>query len=229
MWGKIIMTCSDFSRFWNSYLDDPTSEDDESLVSLRSHAIECESCRRLWLGYERIATHRWTPPQVPRELESRILEEWKRPADRVLSMRAWLIPISAAASIAVGIILTRPGTPVHDPAMRISRTDRLASPAPRALSLALANATSATMDLVREASEPAARVGQQMISQSIPAESARPSISGLIPNTSSLGVVGARVDVNIRSLSTSAKRAFGFLGGSARGSETHVKTKAAGA
>jgi hypothetical protein len=223
------MTCSDFSRLWNDYLDDPSSEREESLSSLESHTIACESCRRLRSGYQLIAAHRWTPPQVSHELTVRILDEWKRPAARVLPLRAWLVPLAAAASIAVAVVLTQPRTLVPDPGGLPPRGERIASPAPRALALALADATSATIDLVREASEPAARVGQQMFLPSGAPESARPSVSGLIPGSSSLGAVGARVDVNVRSLSTSAKRAFGFLGSSVRGPETHVRTKASGA
>ena len=92
--------------------------------------------------------------------------------------------------------------PAIDPAPDPSAT--------RPLGDSLAEATSATWELAREASAPAARIGRVAW---IEAPAPSPAI-GVAPPSPSPGVlreVGSRVGAGVRPLSGTARNAFGFL------------------
>jgi hypothetical protein len=108
---------------------------------------------------------------------------------------------------------------------------------PSPLDRALSEATSATWDLARSATEPAARIGREMLDASAPAgdrsvdrvASAEPDegLAGLsisVPNLDLLGSdadpasaiieqVGGQLSAGIKPLSSTARHAFGFLFG----------------
>jgi len=87
---------------------------------------------------------------------------------------------------------------------------------------ALADAASSTLELARETSAPAGRVGRAVFasaSASLPdAETPAPDVS-VVPNSRVLRSVGGRVGAGVRPLSGSARNAFGFLLRTAPGDE----------
>ncbi|MCA1686628.1 MAG: hypothetical protein LC745_11780 [Planctomycetia bacterium] len=86
---------------------------------------------------------------------------------------------------------------------------------PKGLSDALADAGSATWDLAREASGPAARVGRQVIEAAeLPGTSPAVALPGVVrPASDVWREVGDRVNAGVRPLEGSARHAFGFLVG----------------
>ena len=103
----------------------------------------------------------------------------------------------------------------------------------RALDTALAEATAATWDLARSASEPAARISRDVLdaatspdqpgagnaavtgSDSIATTVSVPTLDSLVPDTAAAGAmlqqVGDRLSHGVRPLSDTARHAFGFL------------------
>src|SRR5262249_15796690 len=115
-----------------------------------------------------------------------------------------------------------------------SRWPRRPAPAPRAnpaaplapsidseaLTSALAEATSATWDLARSASGPAARVGLQVLDAPPVAQATPPSIPADDrpgPASQVLEGVGDRVNDEVGPLSVAARHAFGFIIGESGG------------
>jgi hypothetical protein len=84
---------------------------------------------------------------------------------------------------------------------------------PRPLSAALADAAFATLDLARETSAPAARVGRQVIATSLPGE--LPAAKNVLPASESFQSFGEEVNRGVKPFSGTAQRAFGFLIGPA--------------
>ncbi len=223
------MTCSEFRQLWNERLDDPTSGVGNRLARIEAHAAVCASCRILHSGYDQIAEHGWAPPQPPHGLGDRTLEIWKAEQRTSLALPARWRSLAPVASWAAVLLVTFFLSLRIVPGVKARRPELAPLPPPRPLSLALAEATSATFDLVREASEPAARVGQHLLGPYGVGEPARAYVPQILPSPASFDGVGARVDVNVRSLSTSARRAFGFLGGPVAASPPAVKPRDAGA
>jgi hypothetical protein len=97
--------------------------------------------------------------------------------------------------------------------------------------MALSEATAATWDLARSASEPAARISRQVLDAATgpdrsPAQPASvvvavsvPSLDSLAPDTAAAGAmlqqVGDHLTNGVRPLSNTARHAFGFLLGTA--------------
>jgi hypothetical protein len=214
------------------------------------------------------------PPLPPADLMHRILSAPADPTPRTWeaasrrARRSWRdhrskvslrIGIAAAmvACMLLGVTLVR--------ITRRDRTDRVAGADQTALqdlhsisgpetapanstafNRALAEATSATWDLARSASEPAARISRDVLDattqgDSIPNEAAKspsstaptgeieglaslsvrvPSLDPLAPNASTastvLQQVGDQLSAGVRPLSSTARHAFGFLLGPAR-------------
>jgi hypothetical protein len=124
------------------------------------------------------------------------------------------------------------------PGINPSERDRRPEPAnliadSRGLNHAVAEATAATWDLARSASEPAARISRRMLdaatepdrNDNSPASPAQtepmiatvsvPSLDALTPDPAAAGAmlqdVGGRFATGVRPLSDSARQAFGFL------------------
>jgi len=111
-------------------------------------------------------------------------------------------PGPAAAS---RIVLAPPRNPAPAPA-----------PIPtRSLEEALAEATEATIELAREASAPAARIGREAFDLEgpggFPAETSADADPARVSPPGLLGAVGERVNAGIRPISGSARHAFSFL------------------
>ncbi len=214
------MNCRDFDRTWNDRLDARGDLSEAEGLALEAHAAVCPACGARAMRYRtlRQAILAWGPPPevsagfADRFLERRGLTE-ARPAPRVLGLRAWSIPIAVAASLLLAVLLAsrsdRGGPAVPDAAP----APRVATAAPRPLTDALAEATSAGWDLARYASAPAARIGRQVFDSAtvrLPSATFSASVRAR-PVSGVLQSVEERVNAGVRPLSGSARRAFGFL------------------
>lgn len=243
------MNCRDFDRVWNQLLDARRREVDADARerSLREHAESCASCRVRHRQLEtlRQALEVWssraeTPPTPAPVLARRILEAADHAEPATTARRPRLRPRYAAYALAsaaaVGLVVLGPklrpelprasgpapaaaaaSTPARAPTPVVGR-----SMTPRLLGVAVDDATAASWQLALLASEPAARLGREMIDASFQAD-AGPYESARFPTSSDLPSLDAGslspafnqmsdiLAAGVRPLSTSARQAFGFL------------------
>jgi hypothetical protein len=229
------MKCRDFERLVHEQLDARAAGSPETARALADHAAACPACSATALRYEllRQAIAAWTqhPPVPPADFVARFPTDWAGP-DRAApaparSVFALSLPafsgLAAAAVLLLGVGLAiRSGGP-----RKPAPPTRPAAPSARpidteALASALAEATSATWDLARSASGPAARVGLQVLDAPALAQSTPPlampvAIAPEPPATEVLEGVGQRVNDEVGPLSVTARHAFGFLIGASGG------------
>jgi len=216
------MTCRDTERLWNDLLDARGGHPAAMESELEAHAAACPACAGVAARYRalRRAISAWAPPPVaaPEFVDrlrharpGRSSSPSPVPARRPWSVRrpAWLpVAAAAAAAIVVGLVVRR-GVPAGGGPEGV--------PAPqaphRSIVEALADATSATIDLAREASAPAGRVGRVVLSSGASPEADAPLAlrASVGPSTDILLSIGDRVGAGVRPLSGSARQAFGFL------------------
>ncbi len=220
-----------------------------------THALGCSRCRQVRAQYEtlRRALRAWVSSARPETtlspaLVERILAEQKTGSSR--RARRWraALPVGAAVAAAaclIALVLAplpwrlervspgsdrgRPPGPASVSALRPSNRPSDS----RVLSEALADATAATWDLARTTSEPAARLGRQVLesatqvesragaSAANPAGSSYPGLDSLTgvfpvvpqppPGSALLQQVGDGLSASVRPLSSTARQAFGFL------------------
>ncbi len=231
--------------------------------ALLEHAAGCPACGQVSARYQalRRAIQGWGPPPAPPTgLTDRILAEIQAPTPSAWPIygdvkrkhlgrlaRATIAALAAsAATIAIGLpVLNRAmdRTPKNGPPAVLHITDidtghdSATIADARALNMALAEATAATWDLARSASEPAARISRQVLDAATgpdgsPAQPAWvtgsgsgaatvsvPSLDSLAPDAAAAGAmlqqVGDRLTNGVRPLSDTARHAFGFLLGTA--------------
>jgi hypothetical protein len=243
--------------------------------ALIDHGAECPTCRELGRRYQilRGALRAWGPPPVPPvDLADRILLAATQvpPASpwRILGIgdRRRLRPLvvslgSIAAAVAVALLLSRfvnhqphasrPATEIHTsseaagPGRSSDSNSEIGTTETRGFNRALVEATEATWDLARSASEPATRISRQVLDATVPVEPSPadaapgsdpafgmgtafepalsaatlpfpvPNLVPLKPNPAAasalLQQVGDQLVAGVRPLSSSARRAFGFL------------------
>jgi len=211
------MRCRDTERLWNELLDARDKPRPDLEIRLETHAATCPSCARVATRYRtlREALNAWAPTAIASaEFVERLHNlPHDSPAivpfsqSRMIARSGWL---SAAAAVVIAVAIGWrvgwfSGAPKTEPPV--------AQAAPRSISDALAEATSATLDLARETSAPAGRFGRVVLaSTSLP--EAEPSLSlpvSLVPTAEILEAVGGRIGAGVRPLSGSARQAFGFL------------------
>jgi hypothetical protein len=231
--------------------------------ALLDHAAQCAACRQVGAGYQalRQALRVWGPPPAPPAgLAGRILAEVQARAPSawavdggvrrkpVWPMAAALAAMAATAAViaialpmlnrsmdrrrpdgASAVLHNTPFDPGHDHG-RDSETGSIDT---RSLNLAVADATAATWDLARSASEPATRISREVLAAATTSENkqaprsagtgaeplapsvAVPSLDGIAPDTAAAGAmlqqVGDHLVTRVRPLSESARQAFGFL------------------
>jgi hypothetical protein len=221
-------SCGDFDRGWNDLLDRRGAPAPGAEAALAAHAAACPSCRDRAAGFEalRLAlADRALAPAAPADpaLTARILDAWRAevaaPAGR--PFRPTLAPLARAAAaalvLALGLGLLLRGGRIAPPAP--AGPPPLAGAAPaRPLAETLADATAATLDLARETSAPAARLGRLVLASAGPGPvaAAGPDLpvalpASVVPSAEVMESVGA----GLRPLSGSARHAFGFLLGPA--------------
>ena len=207
------MNCRDTERLWNELLDDPRLDLDPAI---EAHAATCPACARFGQKYRalRRAIGAWdsVPVGSPEFVDRLRNLPLDRPAARSSAQRsipvmAWLSAAAAiVVAVAVGWRLGRvPAKPELEPT--------IARIAPRSISDAFADATSATLDLAWEASAPAGRVGRSVLdSTALPdADSSLSLPTTVVPTAEILRSVADRVGAGVRPLSSSARQAFGFM------------------
>ena len=226
--------------------------------ALLEHAAECPACRQVAARYQalRRAIREWGPPPAPPAgLADQILAEIQTPAPSAWPVygtvrrkhlgrfaRATLAAFAAsAAALVIALPLlnrTMNRAPRNGPpdVLHITHVDpgheSKTIAGGRALNMALSEATAATWDLARSASEPAARISRQVLDAATspdrsPAQPASvtgsvsvaavsvPSLDSLTPDTAAAGAmlqqVSDRLTNGVRPLSDTARHAFGFL------------------
>lgn len=226
------MNCRDFERLCNERLDARDVPRPGLGGDLETHAAACPRCRALASQYQTLASairalSQARPSPVPAGFANRVLaavdvDTAARFRLRALCQRTRAISLASAAALVLAVTLGLrawgPGLGreqvAGNPSSVIVASNDADPTDPRDLASALADATSATLSLAREASAPAARVGSEVIGNAGFPDSP-PRFAGLpVPVVKSAEVwrgVGDRVNAGVVPLSSSARSAFGFL------------------
>jgi hypothetical protein len=208
------ITCREFERIWHDRLDvrgeSPVAEE----RALDDHAASCPACAEAAARFRTLAAalRAWgPPPAAPEGFADRVLAaHGETGRGWVVRFPAWRWAAAAAVIIVAGSLTLRSLLPRPGPARPVVAQG--AAGPPRPLSAALADATLATLDLARETSAPAARIGRQMLATVAVGEGPALTLpASLGPRTDVLQSVGE----GVRPLSGSARHAFGFLLGPA--------------
>jgi hypothetical protein len=215
------MTCRDTERLWNELLDARGLPRPAIEAAIAEHASACPACARLGARYRTLdrAIAARAPAAVasPDFLERLRLAQVDEPAEpavlpfhrlRLSGRTAWLS--TAAAIIIVGLIGGRAGWFAGREAIQPEPTFPR-----RSITSALVDVTSATLELARETSAPAGRVGRVVLA-SAELTTAEPPLTFEVPIVPTSAVlqlqsVGDRVEAGVVPLSDSARQAFGFL------------------
>jgi hypothetical protein len=212
--------------------------------TLRDHAADCPACREVATRYQLLhrALGAWSGarPAAPVELADRILAAAQgRASSRWgAGMRSarpfWRIgvPLVTAAAAALALVFVRPMIDDPRPDRRTTVPPNFSGPGTAladtgALNAALADATAATWDLARSASEPAARISRQVLDAATGPEATSTDdgsgsfsvyVSSYVPTAPDSAAASAmlrqmsdRLATSVGPLSTTARHAFGFL------------------
>lgn len=206
------MTCGEYERAWNERLDARGARPAGFAHVLESHEAECPGCRDVGRRYRilSLAIGAMRPAPAPPVGFARrfapggdlaapaIRPIWARPAIRY----------AAAALVMAGLVAVMGRRERGERALKVVPVEAASRP----LADSLAEATSATWELARATSAPAARIGRDAWGAA-PALGVPRLPGGPIapPSTGSLRGVGDRVHAGVRPLSGSARHAFGFL------------------
>lgn len=217
-----MLTCKEFEHAWNDQLDRPTVADVRP-TALEAHAAVCADCRAIHARYVVLAQaiRERAPVAGPSPgFTEGVLSAWRlesrRP--RVFRLPARLAALATAAALVVGVTLGLRTFPPGGPGE--SRAVRSVERVPGGFTRTLADVTSATLDLARETSAPAARVGRDVLaSAELSTASTDATTSLTLPLALPLGVpssevwqrIGDRLSAGVRPLEGSARSAFGFL------------------
>ncbi len=231
------MNCRDFNHVWNRLLDDePRSRrrfDAQFAATrlelesrLREHAAACETCRVRHCRFETLqrALRAWAVrPPAPSPSSPLLAERVLRavaPRRRRARVVASTLAAAVVAAVAIGFL-----KPPLRPDAEIKPPPTVAEPATESslLRAAVNNATAASWQLARLTTEPAARLGREMIDASFPTR--EPPVLELAllepsptPATDSdsfapelFSRMGGYLTAGVQPVSTSAREAFGFL------------------
>ena len=210
------MTCRDAERSWNELIDARDDPRPGLEAALEAHASGCPACAEVADRYRRLrgALARLAPPTAPAGFVDRLVAaSGDRPRLDLASRRRQVFLLmgtglgsAAAAAIVVALAIGRgPGKPVES---RPAANGVAAVPGASGLREALVDATSATIELAREASAPAGRVGRVVFTSA-----ARPldGVAGEGREPRSPIPAGAGPAERSAPIGGSARRAFGFL------------------
>jgi len=215
-----VIDCRDFERAWNERFDVRDAAPAGLERALEAHAAACPSCRALGARYQRLgqAIRTLGPlPAAPAGFADRVLaaagDVESRPSSWRIVVR--LVPLAAAAAVLAAAVLglrtwMPRRVPPRAPGAAVAQVRAIN---PEDLTEALADATSATWDLAREASAPAARVGRQVLSAAELPGTHSPLVlpASVAPSAEVWQRVGDRVNAGVRPLKGTARHAFGFL------------------
>jgi hypothetical protein len=220
------MNCGDFKRLINEQLDVRAAASADVERAWESHGSACPECRAEARRYQilRRAIGAWgTPPAPPADFSDRFLLAWEQsgamaaaaPGRGRRSWRYWPVAMPLAAAAAL-LLMFLPGVRQRESARpRSAPLARAGAIDPDALSDALAEVTSATWDLARATSAPAARVGLDVLDAGEFSESGASLSLAMPPEDRPASEDSwderARFIEGIRPLSGTARHAFGFL------------------
>ncbi len=204
------MTCRDYRRTWDEWLDAREGAPADPPLLLEAHEAACAPCRALGARYRplrRALAALGPPPAPPAGFADRfgpggvVAVPFARPTPaRRLSRFAGAAALLLAGFVAFRMLGHEPGGPRNP-----------VTPPARPLGESLAEATSATWELAREASGPAARIGRgAWVAWPSSTIAGGPPPPGM-PASKVLGRVGDRVNAGVRPLSGTARNAFRFL------------------
>jgi hypothetical protein len=221
------MNCREFEELWDDLLDARWEVPAHLERGLEVHASACARCRAVSARYQmlRQAISSLRPPTLSAESMERLYAltvPASPPSIPIVASRARHLlrkSLAAAAAFALAWLGGSWWTsrqPAEQPAPAATRT---ASVPHRPLGLALADATEATLNLAREASAPASRIGREMLDlgnlstsgPDVPEDSVDDSGSPDDPASDLFKAVGERVGAGVKPISGSARHAFGFL------------------
>jgi hypothetical protein len=206
------MNCQDFERIWNEQLDARDAASPEVEQAQEAHAAVCPACQAIARRYVvlRQAIHVWgPPPAAPAGFAERFLRlpgagVW-RPTRRVVLFHRAVGTAAVAAALLLVVVAGGLWGWFHP-----SAPERTLDP--QALSTALNEATSATWDLARATSAPAARIGREVLAETKLAGAAPPPLPvDIDPGSDVLRRVSDGVNAGVLPISGTARHAFGFL------------------
>jgi hypothetical protein len=177
--------------------------------AIGAHCRACPTCR-VWLtraaGWSAVLAG-LRPVPATRDLSEALLAAWVLERDRPRATWRPRLALAASALVAAGLALWG-GFRAPEGGGQITE----AHPPERVeLAQSLRDATSATLDLARLTSEPAARVGIKFLAAATrPITPDLPGPASLSPPGRSLGV-GEQVERGIKPISGSVRKAFEFL------------------
>lgn len=216
------MNCEGLEALWQAWLDDPDGPSPAFDPESDAHRAECESCRRRSAGYQRLsaalATPRvaeWPSPQFVDRTLTAYHAELRSQAKRSAWKRWGTLAAAAALVVSSGLgtwIVRFGGS--HRPS---SETRAPVAPEPVRLSEALAEATSATIELALESSAPAARLGREVLDSTVRVQPPSADLTSPVGAPDALDEAGRRLTSGVSPLSDQAQRAFGFLLGPVSG------------
>lgn len=211
------MTCDEFLQIWNALLDARAPMTPAERSRLDAHAVGCADCRGLAAGLSSLqnAMAQVQPIKPPSGFAERVLERWAEEPRTVTFPGLRPARLAAAAALvaaACGLFAWRPwaAQQIAPAAVPVAvQPGDAAEP----VSVALATATSATLDLARETSGPAARIGRQVLDEAARSTSVGelPMRLPVRPPSDVLRGVGDDLDRGVRPLTGSARSAFAFL------------------
>jgi hypothetical protein len=209
------MKCYDFEEIINERLDERLSVLNEWSSDLEAHAAICPACRAMAGRYQVLqqsldACH--APPVPSSAMASRILiAERDSRGSRFTRIRNIAGAVALAASLLISaIVVWRTGRVKTD---QPAESAAISANDSRLLGEALSRVGSATWELARETSEPAARVGREFFHSATLSETSS-TISLVVPKppvSEVLRRVGDRVQAEVEPLSGTARQAFGFF------------------
>jgi hypothetical protein len=232
------MKCGDFKRLINEQFDARQATSADVDRAWETHGSACPKCRAEALRYQalrRAIAALGTTPAPPADFADRFLREWEHagsafaPARSRRILRSWpaALPLAAAAALLLaflaGLRARSPAKPANEPPRVAVAID------PDALSDALAEATSATWELARATSAPAARVGLGVLDTGVLSETTASPSTGVGPASEGSEGADERVQDGDRPLSGTARHAFGFLFGPVRSRPEASPTSSRGA
>jgi hypothetical protein len=204
-----MTACRRFDEAWQERFDTRANRFDfpGDQPAWSGHLAACPTCRALDRRYRVLARAlaACSPSPAMPDLTDRILAEWHRPR---VPRRALLAVggLAAAAALLLALALPRGVAPPPDPHPAPTQHVRA-----RPVAEAVVDASTASIELARAASEPAGRLGQELFARLQPeAPPAPPTITPVEP-AAVVQAVGRRLDLNVRPIARSAARAFDFL------------------
>ncbi len=214
------MNCDRLEQLWQNWLDAPSGPSPALDAEAEAHRAQCPACRTRSAGFLSLATALGTAVESPSPsagFADRVL--WSLQAERKAearrrTWRRWGTLAAAAVlvvSSGLGIWIGRSGPEPQPPEVAVHQP----APEPVRLTDALAEATSATMELALESSAPAARLGREVLDSTARVQPPSAEFTNPVEASEALEGAGRRLTSGVSPLSQQAQRAFGFLLGPA--------------